>query len=67
MSTLITPIHSSPGSGSSTGGKVQGLRGSCSLQAFCLWGGKGYNYTPFIPPPLLFCRTPNPRPLTAFN
>lgn len=36
------------------GDKVQGLKGPCSLQAFSLWGGKGYNYTTFIPPPLLF-------------
>lgn len=54
MSTHITHIHSSQGSESSTWGKVQGLKGPCSLQAFCLWGGKGFNYTSFIPPPLSF-------------
>lgn len=66
MNTHITHVHRRQSSETSTGGKVQGLKGPCSLQALCLWGGKGYNYTPFIPPPLLFAENtlaPDPKQL----
>lgn len=49
---------------SEQGAEVAG--GSCSLQALCLWGEYGYNYTLFIPPPLLFWRTRWPQTPNSF-